>query len=241
MAPRKKHEYASDVLDAGALARFGRIEIEPGSSGYEILTRTGNVEQPVRGWTDWQPLKDGVTVSPAAGDLQWKAELHPGGNIGGVGVNYLPVNAAPVVDELVVATGARINPQLQAAAQPTTVNIAFPSATQSQMPLQPTPPTPRRSPQTKIAPYNSALGCPRPEWRRSSLLLYIRGDGETSWRLLKDKITDKAYSFDAALVPDGGYQVKVVATDAPSHTPGDASPQRKSAIVSKWTRRPRKL
>ncbi len=52
--------------------------------------------------------------------------------------------------------------------------------------------------------------------------LYLRGDGETAWRLLKDQITDKAYSFDAARIPDGGYQVKVVASDAPSHTPADA-------------------
>src|SRR6185437_14123317 len=37
------HQYSSDVLDAGALARFGRVEIEPGSSDYQILTRTGNV------------------------------------------------------------------------------------------------------------------------------------------------------------------------------------------------------
>jgi hypothetical protein len=52
--------------------------------------------------------------------------------------------------------------------------------------------------------------------------LYLRGDGETVWRLLKDQITDKAYSFDAMLIPDGGYQIKVVASDAPSHTPGEA-------------------
>ena len=52
--------------------------------------------------------------------------------------------------------------------------------------------------------------------------LFLRGDGETVWRLLKDKITEKAYSFDAALIPDGGYQIKVVASDAPSHTPGEA-------------------
>ncbi len=63
------HEYASDVLDAGAFARFGRIEIDPDSENYEILTRTGNVEQPVRGrgewgWSDWQPLKDGAIQSP---------------------------------------------------------------------------------------------------------------------------------------------------------------------------------
>jgi hypothetical protein len=51
--------------------------------------------------------------------------------------------------------------------------------------------------------------------------LYLRGDGEKVWRLLKDTITDKAYSFDAALIPDGGYQIKVIASDAPSHTPTD--------------------
>ena len=67
------HEYASDVLDAGAFSHFGHIEIEPGSSGYEILTRTGNVEQPVRGWSDWQALADGSVVSPSGRFLQWKA------------------------------------------------------------------------------------------------------------------------------------------------------------------------
>jgi hypothetical protein len=55
-----------------------------------------------------------------------------------------------------------------------------------------------------------------------SYALYLRGDGESVWRLLKNDLTDKAYSFDAALIPDGGYQIKVVASDAPSHTPGDA-------------------
>jgi len=40
--------------------------------------------------------------------------------------------------------------------------------------------------------------------------------------LLKDKITDKFYAFDASLLPDGGYTIKVVASDAPSHSPGDA-------------------
>ncbi len=52
--------------------------------------------------------------------------------------------------------------------------------------------------------------------------LYLRGDGEHVWRLLKDNITEKAYSFDQTLIPDGGYQMRVVASDAPSHTPADA-------------------
>ena len=52
--------------------------------------------------------------------------------------------------------------------------------------------------------------------------LYLRGDGEQVWRVLKKAITDKVYSFDATSLPDGGYQIKVVASDSPSHSPADA-------------------
>jgi len=55
----------------------------------------------VRGWSDWQPLADS-SVARLRTLLQWKAVLHTGGVVGSVGVNYLPVNSAPVVDDLVV-------------------------------------------------------------------------------------------------------------------------------------------
>jgi len=215
------HEYASDVLDAGAFARFGRMEIEPGSQGYEILTRTGNVEQPVRGWTDWQPLQNNSVASPAGRFLQWKAVLHAGGVLGSVGVDYLPVNAAPVVDDLVVVPGARLNAQNMANPQGQTVNINFPSANQggtisfdaSNQPLQ------ANKDRTAVTARWAAHDDDGDDLIYS---LYLRGDEETVWRLLKDKITDKAYSFDANLIPDGGYRLKVVASDAPSHTPNDA-------------------
>jgi hypothetical protein len=215
------HEYSSDVLDASAFARFGRVEVEPGSSGYEILTRSGNVEQPVRGWTDWQPLRDGSVASPAGRFLQWKAVLHSGGVLGSVGVNYLPVNAAPVVDEVVVVPGARINAQ-NVITQAATVNITLPSANQnngitydttSNQPIQAT--KDRTAVSVRWATHDD-------DSDDLTYSLYLRGDGENIWRLLKDKITDKDYSFDSTLVPDGGYRIKVVASDAPSHTPADA-------------------
>ena len=52
--------------------------------------------------------------------------------------------------------------------------------------------------------------------------VYYRGDGESRWLLLKDNLSDRYYSFDASLLPDGGYTVKVIASDAPSHSPGEA-------------------
>jgi hypothetical protein len=220
----ERHEYASDVLDAGALARFGRVEIEPDSKGYELLTRSGNVEQPVRGWSEWQPLKEGAVSSPAGRFLQWKAVLHAGGMVGGVGVNYLPVNAAPVVDDLVVVPGARLNAQAlaqnQPGGQPQAVNIAFPSSGQNAaMAMDASAPLQALKDRTAITVRWAAHDDNGDDL---TYALYLRGDGETVWRLLKDAITDKAYSFDATLIPDGGYQVKVVASDAPSHTPADA-------------------
>ena len=69
--------------------------------------------------------------------------------------------------------------------------------------------------------------------------VYYRGDGETRWLLLKDNLTDKFYSFDASLLPDGGYTVKVVASDAPSHSPGQALTQGGKAPASRWILRRR--
>jgi hypothetical protein len=222
-----KHEYASDVLDAGSLSRFGRVEVDPGSASYELFTRSGNVEQPVRGrndwgWSDWQPLKDGTVASPPGRFLQWKAVLRAGGRVGSVGVNYLPVNAAPVVDDLVVVTGARLNPQNVAASPQQIVNITFSSASQGGA----TPADPNSNAPLQALKDRTAVTV---RWAAHddngddlTYSLYLRGDGEREWRLLKDDITDKAYSFDSTLVPDGGYQVKVTVSDAPSHTPGDA-------------------
>jgi hypothetical protein len=48
--------------------------------------------------------------------------------------------------------------------------------------------------------------------------VWYRGLSEKNWRLLKEKISDRFYSFDASLLPDGAYELKVVASDAPVHT-----------------------
>lgn len=214
------HEYASDVLDAGAFARFGRVEIEPGSADFDILTRSGNVEQPVRGWSDWQPLVEGSVASPPGRYLQWKAVLHAKGVLGSVGVNYLPVNSAPVVDELVVVPGARINPQANFS-QNQTVNITFPSANQGSISFDANSASqPLQAAKDRTA-VTVRWAAHDDDGDTLTYSLFLQSDGDTAWWPLKKKIKDQAYSFDATLIPDGGYRIKVVASDAPSHSPGD--------------------
>jgi hypothetical protein len=224
-----EHEYASDVLDAGAASRWGRIETEPGIKNVTLWTRSGNVEQPVRnekdwGWSDWQPLSNDKIVSPLGRYLQWKVSLTEGGELSGVGVNYLPVNAAPWVDDVIVVPGARVMQQA-AQAQPPQVQISFPNngqnggvavdanATNAATPIQ------AQKERTAVTVRWNAHDDNGDDL---SFDLYLRGDGEKVWRLLKKNVTDKVYSFDGSTLPDGGYHVRVVASDAPSHSPGEA-------------------
>jgi hypothetical protein len=222
------HAYASDVLDAGALARWGRVEVDPASKGYALWTRSGNVEQPARsqkdwGWSDWQPVTAGKVASPAGRYLQWKVDLKESGEVSGIGVNYLPVNAAPVVDEVVVVPGARVAPQTPQAGQPGTVTIAFANANAGAVFVTDSSgaagPIQAQKDRTAVTVRWSAHDDNGDEL---SYDLYLRGDGEHVWRLLKKNLTEKVYSFDGGSFPDGGYQIKVVASDAPSHGPGDA-------------------
>jgi len=225
--PGKKagHEYASDVLDAGALARWGRVEVDPGSHGYQLWTRSGNVEQPVRsakdwGWSDWQPATDGKVASPPGRYLQWKAELEGDSVLSGVGVNYLPVNSAPAVDDVLVVPGARFTPQPAQAQQPT-ITIAFPNPSQGAAfdPNANSQPIQAQKDRTAVTVRWNAHDDNGDDLTYD---LYLRGDGEHVWRLLKKGLSEKVYSFDGAALPDGGYEIRVVVSDAPSHTPGDA-------------------
>jgi hypothetical protein len=62
----------------------------------------------------------------------------------------------------------------------------------------------------------------------------------TRWLLLKENLSDKYYSFDSSLLPDGAYTIKVVASDAPSHSPGQGlTAERESARFEMDTTPPR--
>src|SRR5713101_7070622 len=49
--------------------------------------------------------------------------------------------------------------------------------------------------------------------------VYFRGENEREWKLLKDNLEQKFYSWDTTTLPDGAYYLEIVATDAPSNPP----------------------
>ena len=204
-------DYESDVFDARLFSRWGRVDAR-GSGNYELFARSGNVENPDRDWSPWKkiaanPAKASAQVPPAR-FFQWKAVLHagdPAQRVESVTVNYLSKNVAPVVDEVEVQTAA-----VGSAAKPgETPGVAIPA---------PAPPSAADRGSVKV------------RWQahddnddQLSYSLFYRGDEENNWKPLShDKITEKTFSFDSSLLPDGGYLIRVVATDAPSHSPEEA-------------------
>jgi WD40 repeat protein len=207
--------YESDVFDAHIFSRWGRAEVR--STGpVELYARSGNVDNPDRNWSTWQKVdlaNQGAVSIPSARFVQWKAVLHDGrtsAQVDSVTINYLPKNVAPEVDDVTVQVGMRYQPLPKAPGD----SGAPGGAAQTNTPLPP----PIRD-RDSIAVHWTAHDDNDDQLVYS---LYDRGDGDTRWLLLKKGLDDRYYSFDASLLPDGGYTLKVVASDAPSHSPQEA-------------------
>jgi hypothetical protein len=223
-SPEAEGTYESDVFDAKIFSRWGRAEFR-GSGNVDLYTRSGNVDNPDRNWSPWKKIdlgKDAETGIPLARYAQWKAVLHTGSTAPGVDsvtLNYLPKNAAPEIDDVTVQPGVKYQSSAKTSAGSdfSVTSFAGSFSGSSGTHFEAAPPSTRD---------RDSIGV---KWTAHDenddqlvYSVYYRGDGEARWLLLKDNLTDKAYSFDASLLPDGGYTVKVVASDAPSHSPGEA-------------------
>jgi len=209
-APDAEGSYESDVFDAHGFSKWGRAEFR-GKGNVELFARSGNVDNPDRNWSTWKRIdlqKDAAVTAPPARFIQWKAILQPGNpapQVDSVVVNYLPKNVAPDFDDVTVSVGTRY----QVPPRPPNMD-----------------PGQRFDPQPMVTRDRQSVGV---KWTvhddnddQLVYSVYYRGEGQSRWLLLKGNLTEKFYSFDASLLPDGGYTIKVVASDAPSHSPQDA-------------------
>lgn len=214
--PDTEGSYESDVFDAHIFSRWGRVEFR-GAGNVELFTRSGNVDNPDRNWSPWTRLdlrKDAHASVPPARFIQWKTVLRAGTpppRVDSVLLNYLPKNVAPDIDEVSVQVGTRYQSVPKAA----TADSSGGNAAQARFDA----PVPSVRDRDSIGVKWTAHDDNDDQMVYS---VYYRGEGESRWLLLKDNLTDKFYSFDASLLPDGGYTMKVVASDSPSHSPNEA-------------------
>ena len=239
-----KGVFESDVLDAGGFSYWGRLGFRGTPSNATIFTRTGNLNRPRDNWSPWVAVKqerdpelpdcarclNGRIVSPPARFLQYKIELAAArspqpAEIASVEVAYLSKNSAPVIEEIEISPP---NYRFPAPAGPSSS-----AAPQNQL----LPPVGQKKRTTSSATSDTgssqsvsyAKGFIGARWNASDengdTLVYsveIRGVAETKWKLLKDKIKEKYFSWDSTAFPDGEYLVRITASDSPGNPPGEA-------------------
>jgi hypothetical protein len=241
IGPALEHDGSieSDVFDSTMFSLWGRVSFDARLRGGQIAiqTRSGNLDQPQENWSAWSaPVtasKGAPIASPAARFVQWKATLtaDSGGHtpeLESVDVAYLPKNVAPRMD-LVEITPANYKfpaPVLSLTTPggpPSTINLP---------PLgKPASTAPNFSAEAGAnAPAMSyAKGFIGARWSASDpngdgmvYTVEIRGEKETAWKPLKERIAERYLSWDSTAFPDGDYRLRITASDAPGNPPADA-------------------
>jgi len=213
-----------------------------------IYARSGNTSDPGANWSDWagpyaNPAGDKLDCPPAR-FVQWKAVLRgssggPAPAIDWFSIAYLPKNIPPEVTAIALQDpGVRV----QGIALPT-AGAGPQTPVQLRMPQPPAPTSgasafnPAGMPNTP--PSGAAHFDPMPQgfaqkgyqsvlWTADDanddqleFAVYFRGENETAWKLLKDKLDTRYYSWDTTTMPDGAYYLKIVASDAPANPTGE--------------------
>jgi hypothetical protein len=241
IGPALEHDGSieSDVFDASMFSLWGRVSYEARLHGGQIAvqTRSGNLDQPQENWSPWSaPVtasKGAPITSPSARFVQWKATLTADGGghapeLESVDLAYLPKNVAPRIDQIETTPAnykfpAPLISISTPGGQPTTLNLP---------PLgKPASSGPSFSAEAGAnAPSMSyAKGFIGARWSASDpngdAMLYtveIRGEKETAWKPLKERIPERYLSWDSTAFPDGDYRLRVTASDAPGNPPADA-------------------
>lgn len=235
--PEAEGTLESDVFDAGLFTRWGRLTFDAALNGghVSLQTRSGNLDQPQKNWSPWSsPITDSKgdrITSPPARFVQWRATLTAAGSsspeLNSVDVAYLPKNVEPHVDRIEITPVNYRFPAQISVTQVLATNL--PPLVAPSNRTESTATAAAETPSTITPAMQFAKGSIGARWMAADpngdsldYKIEIRGVKEKEWKLLKDKIPEKYYSWDSTAFPDGEYRIRVTASDSPSNPPADA-------------------
>jgi len=203
--------FTSDVLDASQISRWGAMSITadvPESSKLQILTRSGNVDDPEKAaWSKWSepitlehdakrlalsPRYTKLTSDPAR-FLQYQLKLE---SINGT---------SPVVDRIAITyVVPNLKPQIKA------IKTSYVTRKPAKGAAGATPPG------TKLKLEWTATD---PNKDPMLFTLEYQFAGTDAWLPLAEDLKQNRHEWQTLYVPDGRYTVRVTATDAPGNPP----------------------
>ena len=200
-------KYLSDVLDAKAVSRFGKLAwMATGKT--KVETRSGNTAKPGVGWSEWESPtqiaklgggnEGGKIANPPGRYLQFRVALDDdAARVRRVIAYYVPQNLATSVQDVTIepATKESLPTLKDSAAKP-------------------------RSPVLKVK-----WKVENPDSDDTVYTLDARRDGEANWRPIstgKAPLTATTWDWNTETYPDGWYRVRVTASDSAANSPDRA-------------------
>ncbi|WP_309385564.1 hypothetical protein [Cerasicoccus frondis] len=231
--PAEKPSFTAEPIDAGAVARWGRIRplgAPAQASGLTIETRTGNAADPDDTWSPWTALDNQAVASPAARYLQYRIQFTGSSTLRGLTAYYGTRNLAPLVGVInVLPVGLSIFTAENSS--PTTLNpkeLAYSAKTTAALN--------KEKPDGQKVLVSEATGHISVAWKafdpNGDTLRYsvaLKQDSESDWVTLADDLADSAYSTPTRGFADGYYSFQITANDSPSNLPSEV---RSGSMVS---------
>ena len=242
--------FQSTVHDAGRRAQWGTLAWRaetPAGSAVTLETRSGDVARPDDSWSAWSaPYTQaaGQTVtSPPARYLQYQAQFtgtntEAAPKLSDVSLYYLPQNQPPTVSITKPAAGDAVSKTATfqwSAGDPDKDTLSYdlsysadggktwkPITTAAQLKSQT---------KTKITPAQATVppaalsalkGAPATVQAQIQAQIAANAAAAAAPQIAKpaQNLKETSYSWDTTQVPDGSYQIKVIASDKPSNPIG---------------------
>ncbi len=212
--------YTSAVFDSKIPSSWGMVSWE-GKGTIEVMTRSGNTENPDNTWSEWTPVLKTATgyqvASPVSRFIQWRARVVANASLFAVKLAYAQRNIAPVVSKVVVLQPSVALQELPQ--QPFDPGITAAGLDPAQFGF-PTNLQPRKVFQR---------GARSLQWTSEdangdtlTYELYYSETMEGPWNLIAKNLRLSYYTLDSDSLPDGRYYFKVLASDHPSNPPSRA-------------------
>lgn len=222
--PRETGALLSSIHDTQGISRWGKISWKGSSQGIKFLTRTGNTEKPDSTWSSWSGPYTTMTgtdiTSPPARFIQWKAILSATEEANSpvlreVAVYYLPRNLSPRISKIVVTSPGE--ERVASSTSRETTRSDERNEKGDGKGSSTSLPTPSRGIKVEKGQKGFSWIAEDPNQDTLTFELYFRGEGEKNWKLLAENISETVYRVNTESLPDGWYQLKVLASDASSN------------------------
>ena len=220
-------EYESEVVDAQTNTQWGMINwvqnLMPGTT-IKLFSRSGNTQKPNSTWSPWsapyQKNEGEYITSPKARFLQWKLEFTTNRStaspmVKNLKISYLQQNLPPEIISITVRPVKSSGAFQQPTYQEPSVQIMIEDDLDDRQPRPSAQPGAGRPLQDGYLRARWSVKDPNNDQLQFDL--YFQRQGENNWWLLKEDIARSNYTWDSHMMPDGIYQLKVIASDEKSN------------------------